>query len=69
MRSLELMSDFKREITCLLCSGRFENNDTSIKDHFDQRHAPIEDPIELTLLHYVLALQQKIERLSERAGS
>jgi hypothetical protein len=45
------------KITCLLCSGTFEDNGTAMRDHFRSRHDPIEDG----LMHYLIALQKKIE--------
>jgi hypothetical protein len=45
------------EIKCLLCSGTFEDNDTGMQEHFKKRHYPIE----LGLMHYVIALQKQLE--------
>jgi hypothetical protein len=45
------------EIKCLLCNGTFEDNDTGMREHFNERHSPIE----LGLMHYVIALQKQLE--------
>jgi hypothetical protein len=46
------------KITCLLCNGTFEDNDAAMRDHFSKIH---HQPIEEELMHYVIALQKKIE--------
>ncbi len=48
------------EISCLVCSGTFEENDAAIETHFRKDH---HKPVEAALMHYVIALQKQIEEL------